>query len=61
MRFVMVAVGLTCFAVGIMGRGEVPGFFYVGAIFLATGLATIDIVSAMKCNQQSHIGERDTK
>jgi hypothetical protein len=61
MRFVMVAVGVICFAVGIIGRGEVPGFFYVGAIFLATGLATIDIVSSMKCNHQSHSGESDTK
>ena len=48
MRYLMIVAGVLCLAVGIIGRGEVPGFFYIGAGFLAAGFATIDIVSELR-------------
>ena len=59
MRYLLIAVGLLAIVVGVLGiaLGMTPqrpnGEFFVqlGALFLAIGLATVDIVQAIKAKR----------
>jgi hypothetical protein len=51
MRYLLIVVGLLAVLVGWTSRSA-SLFVEVGAVFLAVGLATVDIVQAIKAKRQ---------
>jgi hypothetical protein len=48
MRYLLIVAGLFSLLMGVGFGHAIPAWIMVGAVFLAVGLATVDIVQAIK-------------